>query len=85
MRRYHRATQDCSTMDELSVDLLCLLHQAVEQDRAEDLLQHEDIQFFLKTRCVPCGKSFPRKQELTRHFHLNHSSEWHECYHRAML
>ena len=85
MRRYHRATQDCSTMDELSVDLLCLLHQAVEQDRAEDLLQHEDIQFFLTTRCVPCGKSFPRKQELTRHFHLNHSSEWHECYHRAML
>ena len=85
MRRYHRATQDCTTMDELSVDLMCLLHQAVEQDRAEDLLRHEDIQFFLTTRCVPCGKSFPRKQELTRHFHLNHSSEWHECYHRAMI
>ena len=84
MRRYHRATQDCSTMDELSVDLMCLLHQAVEQDRAEDLLQHEDIQFFLTTRCVPCGKSFPRKQELSRHFHLNHSSEWHECFQRAL-
>ena len=85
MRRYHRATQDCSTMDELSVDLMCLLHQAVEQNRAEELLQHEDIQFFLTTRCVPCGKSFPRKQELTRHFHLNHSSEWHECFQRALL
>ena len=40
--------------------------------------------FSWTTRCVPCGKSFPRKQELSRHFHLNHSSEWHECFQRAM-
>lgn len=84
MRRYHRATQDSSMMDELSIDLHCLVAQAVEQDRAEDLLQHEDIRFFMTTRCIPCGKSFPQKRSLTRHFHLNHASEWHECISRAV-
>jgi hypothetical protein len=84
MRRYHRATQDSASMDELSIDLHCLVAQAVEQDRAEDLLQHEDIRFFMTTRCIPCGKSFPQKNALSRHFHLNHSSEWHECLSRAI-
>ncbi|CAL1169052.1 unnamed protein product [Cladocopium goreaui] len=44
------ANQDSSMMDELSIDLHCLVAQAVEQDRAEDLLQHEDIRFFMTTR-----------------------------------
>ena len=29
--------------------------------------------------------SSTRRQELTRHFKHNHSSEWHECEKRAML
>ena len=85
MRDYHRATEDCNNMDAATIDLRCQLHEAVQSNQCEDLLQLAEVQHFLATRCVLCDRQFNRRQELTRHFKHNHSSEWHECEKRAML
>ena len=84
LREYHRATEDCSTLDDATIDIRCHLHEAVQNNRCEDLLQLAEVQHFLATRCVSCNRQFTRRQELTRHFKHNHSSEWHECEKRAM-
>ena len=85
LREYHRATEDCNQLDATTVDIQCQLHEAVQNNRCEDLLQLAEVQQFLATRCVPCNRRFTRRQELTRHFKHNHSSEWHECEKRAIL
>ena len=85
MKEYHRATEDCTSVDATIIDIHCQLHEAVQNNRCEDLLQLAEVQQFLATRCVTCNRQFTRRQELTRHFKHNHSSEWHECEKRAIL
>ena len=83
-RRYHRAEQAVDTLSNHDIDLQCLIHQAVVANKCEDLLLQEDIQHFLTTRCIKCQKQYAGRRNLSRHIKDNHSSEWHECLHKAM-
>ena len=84
LREYHQATEDCNQMDDTFIDFQCHLYEAVQSNRCADLLQLAEVQSFLATRCILCNRQFSRRQELSRHFKHNHSSEWHECEKRAI-
>ena len=85
LNEYHRATEDYDRVDDDVIDIRCHLHEAIQNNRCADLLQLAEVQAFLATRCVSCDRQFSRRQELTRHFKHNHSSEWHECEKRALV
>ena len=84
LREYHEATEDCNQVDDTFIDMQCHLYEAVQSNRCADLLQLAEVQSFLATRCILCNRQFSRRQELSRHFKHNHSSEWHECEKRAI-
>ena len=84
MQIYHDAEQARLEPDAQELEVHCLVFEAVQNDRIDDLLGIEAIQFFLATQCLSCRKAFSRKNELKRHLRLHHSSEWNECESRAM-
>ena len=84
LRDYHATVEACENLDPEVIQIHCHIHQAVEQNSCPDLLQLDEVRRFLTTRCATCQKSFGRPQDLSRHFKLNHASEWHESERRAM-
>ena len=55
-------------MDNHTVDIRCLITQAVESNDVGSLLRHSDIEKVLATRCLLCEHTFHRHQTLVNIF-----------------
>ena len=85
MRQYHRALQDGTHLTDEQLTAHCVVMQAVESDRAADILFDDSIRALLSQKCLACQKHFKRKQDLMRHLRTMHADHWHQLSQDAEL
>ena len=76
LQRCHRAEQALTADNWKQLEIQCLIDQAVQTHRADDLLDDLDILQHISAQCLACSQSFRRRQETSRHIKQGHPSEW---------